>query len=153
MGVSLWMGCRRRTDLDEVGQQAGPAPARITQSFPSVKVIGATAVPAHGIENAAPTEHFALRIGTSGTVQVDLIDRRQIPVVDATDVAAYELRNLDELLVVVTAVESAWRRGGVVNARDAGFDQQNVDYDEVSRECERLACNSHREGLRSSGWP
>lgn len=82
--------------LHEVWQETIPAPSRIAQSFPGIEVVRPSAIPAHGIEDAAPTKDFPLRHWSSSTIELCLWHGNEIPVVNAANVSSNVDRVLDD---------------------------------------------------------
>jgi len=88
--------------LHEIREHAFPTPSRISESFPRIIVIGPASVPAHSIQYAATTEHFALGHRARITIQLCLGHRDKIPIVDATNVSTNVDRILNQCFIVVT---------------------------------------------------
>jgi hypothetical protein len=85
LSLSLWTGYHylysTKTHLFEVGQHVLPAPAGVSQCFPSIIISSGTSGSDDAIENTSPTDHMPLPVVPRVIIEKLLRCRGEIPVV------------------------------------------------------------------------
>jgi len=120
------------TYLHEIGKHATPSPSRVSQSFPGIKVVGSSAVPAHSIQDAASTKDFALGHWPSGTIELCLRYGDEVPVVDAANISPNVDWVLDDCFVVVPANVSCRSAVGVGRTHASPASMHSTVLDAIS---------------------
>ena len=83
-----------RTDLHEVWQDAIPTPPWVSERLPCIKIIGATSIPAHRIQDASATKDLALGHWPGIAVKLCLGYSDKVPVIDPANISS----NVDRIL-------------------------------------------------------